>query len=216
MSYQLIIGNKNLSSWSLRPWLLMKQMGIAFEEKLVRLDVPSFSTEIKKHSPSGMVPCLIDGDQAIWDSLAIAEYLHERHPEQALWPEGPNARAFARCMVAEMHSGFSTLRTVWPMDMVKEGVELTTPRRVRSDLDRIFSLWSEARTQYGQDGPFLFGEFSIADAFYAPVVSRITSYGPVVMSVECKAYIETIWSLPAMAEWREGAHAEVADGWYSS
>lgn len=205
----LCIGDKNLSSWSLRPWLLMKQAGIPFTEKLIRLDRPETTKEILKYSPSGKVPCLIDGDIAVWDSLAIAEYLAERFPEKQLWPAVVAARARARSVSAEMHSGFGELRKVWPMNFSRVGTRLLPPTGVASDVERISTIWSEARAAFGAGGPFLFGRFSIADAMYAPVVSRFMTYGPLDLPAAAAAYCEAVFSLPAMQEWGAGAAREV-------
>lgn len=178
----LVIGDKNLSSWSLRPWLLMKQAGIPFTERLVRLDRPETKAEIAKFSPSGRVPCLVDGETAIWDSLSIAEYLAERFPEKSLWPAETRARAIARSVAAEMHSGFAALRSFWPMNFAREGMAHMT-YGIGADIARIADIWETCRRDFGprssEGGPFLFGAFSVADAMYAPVVSRFQTYGPV-------------------------------------
>lgn len=205
----LCIGDKNLSSWSLRPWLLMKQAGIPFAEKLIRLDRPETTREILKYSPSGKVPCLIDGDIAVWDSLAIAEYLSERFPEKRLWPEAPAARARARSISAEMHSSFGELRKTWPMKFAEIGLRHPQSAGVAGDIKRISAIWTETRAAFGAGGPFLFGRFSIADAMYAPVVSRFMTYGPVDLPPAATAYCETIFSLPAMREWGADAAKEV-------
>ena len=205
----LTIGDKNLSSWSLRPWFLMTHAGIPFKEETIFLDLPTSRAELKEKSPSGLVPFLNDSDVSIWDSLAIAEYLYETFPDKHLWPQEPGARAFARAVSAEMHSGFSALRTVWPMMVLREDMAHTTSGGVQRDLDRILALWTECRTRFGKNGPFLFGKFSIADAMYAPVVSRLKTYGPVTMNDTCTAYMETILNSPAMATWCEGAKQQV-------
>jgi glutathione S-transferase len=206
----LCIGDKNLSSWSLRPWLLMKQSGIPFTEKLIRLDRPQTKEAILKFSPSGLVPCLVDRDIAIWDSLAIAEYLAERFPEKHLWPTAAAARARARSISAEMHSSFAELRKVWPMNFSRIGMRHLRPPGVARDIDRISKMWTEARAAFGAGGPFLFGAFSVADAMYAPVVSRFMTYGPVDLPAAAAAYCEAVFSLPAMQEWGSGAAKEVA------
>lgn len=212
----LVIANKNTSSWSLRAWLLMKQFGIPFDEQLVRFQQPDTGEQLRQHSPSGLVPALkAPAGEVVWDSLAIAETLAEWYPEKAMWPEDLAARAHARCLSAEMHSGFSNLRTVWPMDIRKEHLGLSVPSVVKKDLTRIRDLWTEARSRFGGDGPFLYGAFSIADAMYAPVVSRIRTYGPVPMFGELTDYMEAIWNLPAMKEWRDGALEEEREGWYA-
>ncbi|MFN3960456.1 MAG: glutathione S-transferase family protein [Parvularculaceae bacterium] len=203
----LVIGDKNLSSWSLRPWLVMKQSGIPFNERLIRLDRPDTKAEIARYSPSGRVPCLIDGGRAIWDSLAIAEYLAEAFPEKGLWPEAPTARAIARSVAAEMHSGFQALRSFWPMNFSREGMRHLT-YGVAGDIARISEIWEGCRRDFGAGGPFLFGKFSIADAMYAPVVSRFQTYGPVALPPLADEWRALMWSLPSMREWGDGARAE--------
>lgn len=206
----LTIGDKNLSSWSLRPWLLLKQAGIPFTEINIRLDRPETRKTLSELSPSGLVPVLTDGDLKIWDSLAICEYVSELFPEKRLWPEAPRARAVARSLTSEMHSGFSALRTVWPMNFTRSGLRHLTTGGVQRDIDRINALWTECRTRLGEGGPFLFGAFSIADAFYAPVVSRFSTYGPVALNEPAADYMETMLGLPPMREWGEGAAAELS------
>lgn len=205
----LVIGDKNLSSWSLRPWLAMKQTGIAFEERLVRLDRAETKAEIAKYSPSGRVPCLIDGGTAIWDSLAIAEYLAEKFPDKGLWPADAKARAIARSVSAEMHSGFQALRGFWPMNFAREGMRHTTAG-ISGDIARIAEIWERCRRDFGAGGPFLFGRFSIADAMYAPVASRFQTYGPVPLPPQAEEWRAMMWSLAAMREWGDGARAELA------
>jgi glutathione S-transferase len=205
----LVIGDKNLSSWSLRPWLLMKQSGVPFTERLVRLDRPETKAEIARYSPSGRVPCLIDGDTAIWDSLSIAEYLAEKFPEKSLWPADDKARAIARSVSAEMHSGFGSLRSFWPMNFTREGMRHMT-YGIEGDIARIAEIWEGSRRDFGREGPFLFGRFSIADAMYAPVVSRFQTYGPVTLPPSADEWRKMMWSLPAMREWGEGAKRETA------
>lgn len=204
----LYIGDKNLSSWSLRPWLLMKEAGIPFTEKLIRLDKPDSKGSILERSPSGLVPCLVDGDVTIWDSLAIAEYLAERFPDKALWPTERAARARARSISAEMHSGFAELRKVWPMNFSRVGMRHLRPPGVTRDIERIVAIWTEARAGFGAGGRFLFGGFSIADAMYAPVVSRFMTYGPLDLPADASAYCDAVFALPAMREWGVGAAKE--------
>ena len=207
----LVIGDKNLSSWSLRPWLLMKQLDIPFTERLVRLDRPETKAEIAKVSPSGRVPCLIDGATSIWDSLSIAEYLAEKFPEKALWPADGRARAIARSVSAEMHSGFQGLRAMWPMNFARESMRHLT-YGIDGDIARIAEIWETCRRDFGEtaieEGPFLFGRFSIADAMYAPVVSRFRTYGPVKLPPRAEEWRSMIWALPAMQEWGDGAKKE--------
>ncbi len=211
--FTLTIGDKNLSSWSFRPWFLMKQAGIPFTEENIKLDRPDSRKILSEKSPSGLVPFLTHADAQVWDSLAIAEYLNDVFPEKGLWPADAAARAFARSISAEMHSGFSALRTVWPMMFTREGLKHTTSGGVQRDIDRISDLWTQARTRFGAgsdgDEGFLFGKFSIADALYAPVVSRFITYGPVKVSDEAAAYMEVIRALPAWREWGDGARAEI-------
>jgi glutathione S-transferase len=205
----LFIGDKQLSSWSLRPWLLLKQAEIPFTEKMIRLDRPETRAEILKVSPSGRVPCLQDGAIAVWDSLAICEYLAETFPERSLWPDDRRARAKARAVSAEMHSGFQTLRSTWPMQFATEA--LRRPREpVQADIDRIADIWESCRREFGRGGPFLFGGFSIADAMFAPVVSRFQTYGPVPLPPRAEEWRAAMWSLPAMREWGDAARAETA------
>ncbi|RFB04573.1 glutathione S-transferase family protein [Parvularcula marina] len=215
MSYTLVIGNKALSSWSLRPWLLMKAFDIPFTEANVRFRQKDTREQILAHSPAGLVPVLKDGDLTIWDSLAIAEYLAEQHPENALWPEDRVARAHARTITAEMHAGFSNLRTIWPMDAITKDAGVLVPQAVQNDLNRIFDLWDETIDKFGGEGPYLFGEFTIADAFYAPVMYRIRPFGPLNMPQSSETYYKAMLDHPAMKEWEEGAEAEYEAGWYS-
>lgn len=208
----LTIGDKALSSWSFRPWFLMKHAGIPFAEENISLDRPETRKILAEQSPAGLVPFLTHGDVKTWDSLAIMEYVSELFPEKQLWPAEREARAMARAVSAEMHSGFSALRTVWPMNFNREGLAHVTSGGVRRDIERIDALWTECRTRFnaneGEGGPFLFGAFSIADAMYAPVVSRFLTYGPVSVSPESASYMQTIRALPAFTEWGEGAKAQ--------
>lgn len=208
----LVIGDMNLSSWSLRPWIALRHAGIDFHTEKVLLDRPESRANLLKQSPSGLVPVLIDGGLRIWDSLAILEYLNERYPEKGLWPDDRAARAHARSIAAEMHAGFSNLRTVWPMQCARDNMRHVTSGGVARDIARIGDLWTEARTTFGETagGPFLYGRFSIADAMYAPVASRFRTYGPVDLPAPAAAWMETILATPAMAEWVAGARAEVA------
>lgn len=204
---KLVIGNKNYSSWSLRPWLLMRHAGIAFEEIPLRLSTKAFSEEIFRYSPAGKVPALIDGDVTVWDSLSIAEYLAERFPEKNLWPADVAARAVARSVCAEMHSGFGNLRSQMTMNVTAILPGLGWNVAVQHDIDRIAAIWTDLRARHGAKGPFLFGEFTVADAFYAPVVSRFATYG-VHLPEAAKAYADFMLALPAMQEWVAGAHEE--------
>jgi glutathione S-transferase len=199
----LHIGNKNYSSWSLRPWILMKAAGIAFDERLHRFGV-EFTTAAPGFSPSGKVPCLVDGNIMVWDSLAIIEYLAERHP--GVWPADAVARTWARCAAAEMHSGFTHLRGQHGMNI---GVRLTVTKRsseLLADIARIESLWQEGLQRFG--GPFLGGkQFTAVDAFFAPVVFRFQTYG-VTLTGAAADYAKQILSHPAMREWETAALAE--------
>jgi glutathione S-transferase len=197
----LVIGTKNWSSWSLRPWLLMRAAEIPFTEIEIQLRQPDSAAEIARHSPSGRVPVLkLAEGGTVWDSLAIAETLAERHPDKALWPREARARAEARAIAAEMHSGFQALRSEMPMDCLAHMPVTQPSEAVQHDITRIRSIWSGARAAYGAGGPFLFGPFSIADAMYAPVVSRFRTYG-VSLGPEEQRYAETVWTLPAMTRW---------------
>lgn len=212
--YQLLIGNKNYSSWSMRPWVLMKQAGIEFEEQLVRFDSfdadSTFKNRLAGLTPVGKVPLLIDGDLVIWDSLAIAEYLAERHPDKRLWPTDARARARARSVCAEMHAGFMALRSTCGMN-----IEARLPEAgaliwrdnadVRGNVARIEAMWTELLDTHG--GPMLFGDFSIADAYFAPVCTRLRTFGlPVNDTV--RAYMDRVFALPGVAAWVDGALAE--------
>ncbi|MBC7906104.1 MAG: glutathione S-transferase family protein [Rhodospirillaceae bacterium] len=198
----LVIGTKRFSSWSLRPWLAAKMAGIVFDEVLIALRQPETKAEILKYSPSGKVPCLIHDQLTIWDSLAICEYLAEMHP--TLWPDGREARATARAVSAEMHSGFPNLRSACSMDMCAVTPLDPVPPEVAAEVERIVALWNQCRTRFGATGPFLFGRFSIADAMFAPVVSRFTTFALTTDPV-ATAYCDAIWSLPAMQEWKQAA-----------
>jgi glutathione S-transferase len=212
--YRLVIGNKNWSSWSLRPWLAMRRAGLLFDEINVPLRLPESKAEILKHSPSGLVPALIDGDLAVWDSLAILEYVAERHPEAELWPREANARAIARSASAEMHSGFGPLRQHCSMEVLASLPQATLPPDVEANVQRIVELWHECREKFGKGGPFLFGKFSIADAMYAPVAARFRTYIPDLRPYgddgTAQTYVETIFAMPEMAAWIEGARSETA------
>jgi glutathione S-transferase len=207
MALTLVVGNKNYSSWSMRPWLVLKKSGAAFEEVVIPLDRPETRAEIFKHSPSGFVPTLKDDELTIWESLAICEYLAEKFPDANLWPKDPSARAIARSVSNEMHSGFSALRTNMPMNVRGNLPGKGRAPGVQEDINRISAIWRDCRTRFGQNGPYLFGAFSIADAMYAPVASRFVTY-QVDLDADAKAYVNTLWSDPAMAAWVEGARRE--------
>ena len=202
---KLVIGNKNYSSWSLRPWLAMKVAGIGFAEERIPLYGPGSKEKILAFSPAGKVPCLIDGDLRIWDSLSICEYLAEKTP--SLWPQERSARAHARSISAEMHSGFQNLRTHMSMNIRKRFPGKGRTPGVMAEIARIADMWSECRERFGASGPFLFGRFSIADAMYAPVVLRLRTY-EVELPSEARAYADAILALPALQEWMAAAASE--------
>ncbi len=201
---KLVIGNKRLSSWSLRPWLVMKHFGIFFDEILIPLDQTETTASILKFSPTAKVPVLIDGDLPIWDSLAIVEYLHEKFPEKNLWPKDSAKRARARSFSAEMHSGFSDLRRHLSHDLHKNLKDFDWSP-AKSDIERIKEIWTQCLEE--SEGPYLFGEFSIADAMFAPVANRFVSYGVPVEGV-VKNYVETIRSNPSHKLWIEAGLLE--------
>ncbi len=203
----LIIGNKNYSSWSLRPWLLMRESQIEFDEKRIDLGAPDAHKQILHYSPSGKVPALVDGTVTVWDSLAICEYLAERHPDLQLWPSGVEERAAARAASAEMHSGFTALRQHMTLNCRKLLPEKGRGPSVEDDIARITELWTDCRQRYGQDGSFLFGRFCIADAMYAPVALRFRTYA-VALDLVCASYAQTLLELPAVQEWVTQAQAE--------
>lgn len=210
---RLILGNKAYSSWSLRPWLALRQSAIPFDEEVIPLYEPGSPDKIKTHCPTGKVPCLIDGDITVWDSLAIMEYLAETYPEANLWPADKAARAEARSISAEMHSGLTNIRQNMPMNVRKvlPGKGWSADDQVRSateaEVQRVDEIWSGLRKKHADKGPFLFGDFSIADAMFAPVVSRFTTY-VIPLSDGAQAYADHIMALPAMKEWIDAGMAE--------
>ena len=216
MTYELVIGDKNISSWSLRPWLAMKQAGIPFSEVNITLRTSETKAFILRHSPAGKVPILIARGQAIWDSLAILEYLAEAHPEAKLWPERAEVRAHARSVAAEMHSGFAPLREHCPMDLVRRLPKASLPDKVTADVRRVVDLWRDCRATHGAGGNFLFGAFSAADAMYAPVASRFRTYLPDLKPYDddgsAQAYVDAIFALPAMTEWEAAARLDPKPG----
>ena len=203
----LVIGNKNYSSWSMRPWVLLKQLGIAFEEKKLRFHSSEWDAEIERWSPSRLVPVLWRGDQSVWDTLAIAEALHEWFPEKGVWPKDERARAFARSASAEMHSGFRDLRANMPVNIRASHPGKGMNPAVQADIDRIEKLWSEARKRFGSGGPFLFGTFSAADAMFAPVATRFGTYG-VKVSPESTRYCEAVLAAAGVRAWIDAALQE--------
>ncbi|MEY4237607.1 MAG: hypothetical protein RL339_208 [Pseudomonadota bacterium] len=208
---KLIIGNKNYSSWSLRGWLACKQSGLAFEEIQVPLYGEDWDSRKKAHDEiapsSGKVPVLWDGDAVVWDSLAIIEYLADRVGRERFWPKADDARAMARSMVAEMHSGYVALRRQCPMNIRRQVEGWEIDEEARGDIVRILTLWAEARARFGRGGPFLFGTFSAADIFYAPVVSRFMTYGIAVPGFAL-AYMEAVWEHEWLQAWVHAAEEE--------
>jgi glutathione S-transferase len=205
MALHLIIGNKNYSSWSLRPWLAMKAAGIAFEETVISLEAKDFKARVAALSGAGRVPVLIDGEVRVWESLAILEYLAEKFPAAGLWPQLPAARAHARAIASEMHAGFVPLRRHLPMNVARPVKARALDDGAAADVVRIDSIWSECRAKYG--GPFLFGRFGAADAMYAPVVWRLHTYAAEVGDA-ARSYMRAVLALPASVEWREAARRE--------
>ena len=205
--YTLVIGNKAYSSWSLRPWLLMKHAGIAFGETRISLYQIDAKENLLRHSGAGKVPVLQHGDLTIWDSLAICEYLAEKHPDKQLWPMKASVRAQARSVSAEMHSGFASLRNHMPMNVRRKIPNRAATPEASVDIARIQTIWEDCRSRHAKAGAFLFGDFSIADAMYAPVVSRFHTY-EVPLSAATAAYSQTILALPAFRQWVAEANAE--------
>jgi glutathione S-transferase len=207
MTLKLLIGNKNYSSWSMRPWIAMKVAGIPFEEEVISLDAPDFKPRVRAISGTGKVPALADGDVHVWESLAILDYLAEKFPAAGLWPTDPKARAYARAIAAEMHAGFVPLRRHCPMNVWRPVRPRELTPEAAADVRRIESIWTDCRTRYGAGGPFLFGRFGAADAMYAPVVSRFHTYA-VAVGPAARDYVEAVMALPAWAEWRAAAIKE--------
>lgn len=201
------MGNINYSSWSVRPWIAMKHADVPFESVVIPLRTESSKQEIARYSPSGKVPVLIHGGRTVWESLAICEYVSELFPAARLWPDDPGARASARSVSAEMHAGFQTLRNHMFCNCRASHPGKGRAPGVQEDIDRITGIWRDCRTRFGSGGPFLFGRFSIADAMYATVVSRFTTYAVEVDPVS-RQYMESMWALPQMKEWLELARAE--------
>ena len=204
---KLVIGDRNYSSWSLRPWLAIRQIGLPFEEVPIRLRESGTRTEIFKHSPSGKIPCLVDGGTVVWDSLAICEYIAEKVP--SMWPTDSKSRAEARSISAEMHSGFVALRHVLPMDIAASKPFAARTADVEGDIARILDIWEGCRARFVDAGPFLFGRFTIADAMFAPVVWRFLTY-EIELPAASRKWVDAMLALPAMQEWRAAALAEKA------
>ncbi len=209
--FTLVIGNKNYSSWSLRGWLMAKVAGIDFEEIVIPLDRPETQAAIRKHSPSGRVPVLLHRGLAIWETLAIAEYLNDLKPEAGLWPPSAAARAHARAISAEMHAGFAELRNNMPMNIRTSFAGKGMTPGVRTDVERIFWLWRDCRKRFAgafqQDDGFLFGKFGAADAMFAPVATRFKTYA-VPLDQDAEAYCNAVLNHPAMKEWIDAAQHE--------
>jgi glutathione S-transferase len=207
----LVIGNKCHSSWSLRPWLLMREFGLSFEEVLIPftdpIDTPEWKDEVRKYSPAGKVPALVDRGVHVWDSLAIIDYLADTQPDLAIWPRDRAARAMARSIAAEMHSGFQALRGACPMNLGKRFAQRDRGPAVAKDVARVAEIWTTARARFGEGGPFLFGPFTAADAMYAPVVTRFENYAIPVDPI-CRAYMDSVMATCGFQEWREAALAE--------
>ena len=203
----LAIGNKNYSSWSMRPWVLLRQAEIAFEEKQLKFDDSGAVAGIESLSPTRKVPVLIVDGEPVWDSLAICEAVAEMHPDKQLWPAAPEARRVARSICAEMHSGFQALRNAMPMNIrARHPGKGVNPQSLQ-DIERVISIWASCRQRFGAGGAFLFGSFGIADAYYAPVVMRFRTYA-VTLPPAARAYAEAVEALPAVREWVEAARRE--------
>ena len=208
MALKLVIGNKNYSSWSMRPWIALRAANIAFEEVFIPLYTGVTDKEkILSFSRSGKVPVLVDGDVTVWDSLAIIEYAAERFPEARLWPQDRASRAHARSISAEMHSGFVALRNECGMNLHRPVKPVALSNDARDNIARVRQIWTECRQRYGKAGPFLFGAFSGADAMYAPVVHRFRTYA-IEVAPEVETYMETMMTLPAFQEWTRAGLAE--------
>jgi glutathione S-transferase len=217
MALALILGNKNYSSWSLRPWIAMKVAGIPFEETVISLDAADFKARVGALSGTGKVPVLIDNevqglevqglDVRVWESLAILEYLAEKFPQNGLWPADVAARAHARAIANEMHAGFLALRRLLPMNMWRPVIKRELTPEAAGNLQRIEEIWNDCRARFGKSGPFLFGRFGAADAMYAPVVSRLHTYA-VEVGAGPRAYMDAVMALPAWGEWHAAAVKE--------
>ena len=203
----LLIGNKNYSSWSLRPWFALRQTGLAFDEERVAMNTPEFAERVRAWSPAGRVPVLRHGAVTVWDSLAICEYLAETFPETRLWPRDAAERAHARAISAEMHSGFQSLRGQMPMNVRAQGRKVPMTPELAADISRVCAIWRGCRERARARGPFLFGEFSVADAMYAPVAFRFATYGAALEPLE-REYAEALRATPALRAWADAAARE--------
>lgn len=206
----LLIGPKNRSTWSLRAWILFSHYGIPFAEDHIDYNTPEGKKRLNETSPSGWVPVLWHNGFPVWDTLGIAEYLADIFPEYQMWPSDVHARAGARCICAEMHSGFAALRNGMPMLFAEDGKHVTLSDDCKANIARIIEIWTDFRDVFGEGGPFLFGKFSIADAFFAPVVSRFRTYG-VELDGPAADYAAMMWELPSMQQWFKGAQAELLE-----
>lgn len=204
---KLVIGNKNYSSWSLRAWLLLREAGLDFEEHRIALDTDTSGEEIARFSPAGLVPVLILDDTTVWDTLAIAETVAERWPDREIWPADTTARAHARAISAEMHSGFGALREAMPMNCRAMGRKVALTDAVARDIDRVFAIWSDCQQRYGHLGGWLFGRFSVADAMYAPVVLRFRTYG-INLPESASAYPRRLLESAAIQDWLVESESE--------
>ncbi|HZM44338.1 MAG TPA: glutathione S-transferase [Burkholderiales bacterium] len=204
---KLVIGNKNYSSWSMRPWVLLRQAGIEFEEVQLKFADDNRVIGVERWSPNRQVPVLFVNGERVWDSLAISEAVAELFPRKNLWPENSQARALARSVCAEMHSGFRSLRAAMPMNIRASHPGKGMNDEVRRDIDRIVALWDECRERFGSPGDLLFGHFTIADAYYAPVAMRFVTYGPSLPS-SAQRYVDVVRSLPAVVAWISAALSE--------
>ncbi|MFM9973039.1 MAG: glutathione S-transferase family protein [Beijerinckiaceae bacterium] len=204
---KLVIGNKNYSSWSLRPWIAMKQIGLSFEESVIPMTMANTRAEMLKHSPTGLVPTLIDGEVTIFETIAILEYLNDAYPEAGLWPKPLAARAHARAISAEMHAGFAALRRDCPMNIRRAVKKHSVSPEAQRHVERIDALWSDARQRFGKGGDFLFGHFTNADAMYAPIINRFHVYD-LPRSKTAQTYMDAMMALPAWKEWEKASNAE--------
>ncbi len=204
---KLIMGNKNYSSWSMRPWIAMKVAGIEFDEEIIPLRQHDTKSQILMRSPAGKLPILMDGSVVIWESTAILEYLNDKFPEARLWPSDNAARAHARSVSNEMHAGFTALRRGLSMNIKRIPSAAQVSPDVQVDIDRIVAIWIDCRTRFGRDGRFLFGAFSIADAMFAPVINRLSAYA-VAVPVPVRSYMSSVMELPAWQQWTSEALSE--------
>ncbi len=207
MPIKLVIGNKSYSSWSLRPWILAAHLHIPFEEVLINMYDDKGKKAMRKHSPTGKVPVLYDGEIQVWETLAIMEYLHEKYPAKNIWPKNKAARAHARAIASEMHAGFQGLRQHCPTNFIRDVRARELTEAAAHDVARLEALWADTRKRFGKDGPFLFGKFSAADAMFAPVVNRLHVYD-VKVKKETRAYMGAIRALPAWVAWHADAAKE--------